>query len=177
MNATSTKITTARIAVIGMIAAVYTVLVLANAMLSYGMVQIRLAEALALLPVLSPVAIWGVAIGCLVANLIGWMTGANPIGAMDAVFGTAASIIAGILTYKLRSRRINGIPFYSALPPVLVNAVIIGGQLAFVFNGSVFHPMFLTYALWVGVGQVVACMFLGIPLVKALERKGLLVGI
>ena len=173
MNTMGAKITTTRIAVVGMIAAAYTVLVLVNAMFSYGMLQVRLAEALTILPVLSPVAIWGVALGCFVANLIGWLSGANPIGAIDTVFGTGASVIAGILTYKLRDYRINGIPILSALSPVVVNAVIIGGQLSFVFHGAVFHPMFLTYGLWVGVGQVIACMFLGIPLLKALERTSL----
>ena len=162
-----------RIAVIAMIAAVYTVLVLILPWLSYGPVQVRVAEALTLLPVLTPWAIWGVGLGCFVANLWGWLTGANPLGALDTVLGTLASVIAGIITYRLRNFRVRGWPILSALSPVVVNAIIIGGQLTVVYHGSFSLRVFGVYALWVGAGQVVACMFLGLPLLKALERKNI----
>lgn len=167
-----------RIAVISMIAAVYVVLVLILPWLSYGPIQVRIAEALTILPVITPVAIWGVALGCFVANLIGWLTGANPIGAIDTVFGTAASIIAGIITYRLRGYRIGGLPILSALSPVLVNAIIVGAQLTVIYYPGNFNLVtFGTFAMWVGLGQVIACMALGLPLLKAFERRKIMADI
>jgi len=161
-----------------MIAAMYNVLILAVAMfmpaLNYGMFQVRIAESLTILPVITPVAIWGVGLGCFIANLIGWLTGANPIGAIDTIVGTAASIIAGIITYRLRNFRIRGWPIASALSPVIVNAIIIGLQLNIVFHGSFIPGAFITYALWVGLGQLIACVGLGLPLWRALERTNIL---
>ena len=170
-------LSTRRIAVIGMIAAAYTVLVLILPWLSYGPVQVRIAEALTILPVITPVAIWGVVLGCFVANLIGWLTGANPLGAVDTVVGTAASLIAAVITYRLRNIRWRGLPILSALSPVLVNAVIIGAQISIVFHGGLAPATFATYALWVGLGQTIACMALGLPLFKAFERNKLLADI
>jgi len=169
------KISTKNIAICGMIAAVYTVLVLATPMLSYNMVQIRIAEALTILPVITPVAIWGVGLGCFVANLVGWLTGANPLGAIDTVVGTAASVIAGIITYRLRNFRIRGWPLLSALSPVIVNAIIIGAQLTIlVYGGSPSLRVFLINAAWVGAGQMIACVVLGLPLLRAVERTNIL---
>ena len=168
------KISSRHIAVCAMIAAVYTVLCLATPLLSYGMIQVRVAEALTLLPVLSPVAIWGVTLGCAVSNFVGWITGANPIGGIDTVVGTSATLIAGIITYRLRDVRAWGLPIASAMAPVVVNAIIIGGQLSIVFAGSLHPVIFLTNALWVAVGQMIACVALGLPLLKAIERNNFL---
>ena len=168
------KITTRQIAVCGMIAAVYTVLVLILPWISYGVVQVRVAEALTILPVITPVAIWGVGLGCFVANLVGWLTGANPLGAIDTIFGTAASVIAGIITYRLRNIRIKGWPVLSALSPVIVNAIIIGAQYSILVYGGFTLSIFLTIAMWVGLGQLIACVVLGLPLWKAVSRTNLL---
>lgn len=157
-------ISSRRIAIIGMIAAMYTALVLATPMFSFGPVQIRIAEALTILPVLTPLAIWGIALGCFVANLV-----ASPLGPIDAVVGTSASIIAGIITWRLRDFRIHGLPIASALSPVIVNAIIIGAMLSVLY-----HTPFAPMALSVGAGQMIACMALGLPLLKALERKSIL---
>ena len=79
---------TKKLTLAAMIAAVYTVLTLVLAPISYGAVQVRLSEALTLLPVLFPEAIPGVAVGCLLANILG--------GSMlpDIVFGTLATLCA-----------------------------------------------------------------------------------
>jgi len=161
-------------AVIAMIAAVYTALVMAVPWLSYGPVQVRIAESLTSLPVFTPVAIWGVGLRCFIANLMGWLTGANPLGAIDTVVGTVASVIAGIISYRLRGIRHWGLPILSALSPVVVNAVIIGAQLSIIISGTLNPAVFAGYALSVGAGQMIACIGLGLPLFKALERTNLL---
>jgi len=160
-----------------MTAALYTAMCVALAPISYGAVQIRVAEALTLLPVISPVFIIGVTVGCLLSNIVGLMTGANIIGVMDIVFGTAATFAAAVLTYKLRKIKIGKIPVLAALPPVIINAVVIGAELMFVEAGGFNLKLFLFNASYVGLGQTAACFLVGLPLVyflpKALRVEGL----
>ena len=85
------------IAVSAMIAAVYTAVSLALSLFSFGVVQIRVAECLTLLPVLSPLGIYGVTIGCLLTNIVGVAMGLTmPV---DILFGTLATAIAAVLSY------------------------------------------------------------------------------
>jgi uncharacterized membrane protein len=160
-------------AICAMIAALYTALCLALAPLSYGAVQVRVAEALALLPVFSPLCVWGVTLGCAVANLVGFITGTNILGAFDIVFGTLATLIAGILSYRLRNIRVKGLPVASAVPPVLVNALVIGLELTYMLVGTFDMGVFAVNALQVGLGQLAACFVLGLPLCYMLEKTGL----
>lgn len=170
------KISNRSIAFCGLIAAVYTVICLATPLLSYGVVQVRVAEALTLLPVLSPVAIGGVTLGCAVSNLVGWISGANPIGYLDTFFGTAATLIAAILSYKLRHIRTKGVPVLSALAPVVINGLIIGAELSILEAGAIRLPFLLINGAYVALGQAVACFALGLPMIVAMERKGLRIG-
>ena len=78
-----------------LIAAVYAVLTIAFAPLSYGQIQVRFAEALTILPFFTPAAIPGLFIGCIVANIFG------PGGVPDVIFGSAASLISAYLSYKM----------------------------------------------------------------------------
>ena len=119
-----------------LIAAIYAVLSLSLSFLSFGPVQVRVAEALTLLPVFSPVAIVGVTLGCFVTNLVGTFTGANVLGPLDMLFGTAATLTAALLSYWLRKLRMKNLAIPSAIPPVLVNALVVGGELTFFFSGS-----------------------------------------
>ena len=89
-----------------MIAAIYTVLSLGFSAISFGTVQIRVSEALTLLPVFAFGNVWGVTIGCFLTNLVGFFTGANILGGLDMIFGTAATFAAAITTYLLRNIRI-----------------------------------------------------------------------
>ncbi len=166
-------ISTWKIAVCGLIAAFYTALCLATPVLSYGMIQVRVAEALTLLPVLSPIAIWGVTLGCAVSNLAGWLSGANPIGYMDVLFGTAATLLAALISYRLRQIRWFGLPVLSALAPVVCNGLIIGAELSILFPIGGRIPSLLVHGFWVAAGELVACLLLGLPLVMALERRGI----
>lgn len=167
------KNTTRGLAFTAMIAAIYTALCLALAPLSYGMVQIRVSEALTLLPVFSPIGVWGVTIGCALSNLVGFFSGMTM--GIDVVFGTSATLIAAVMSRRLRRIRTFGLPIAAALPPVLVNAVIIGAEIAWLSaaEGESFLPAFLLSALWVGLGQLVACVGFGLPMVALLERTGM----
>ena len=139
---------------IGVIAALYVALCAILAPFSFGPMQFRVSEAMALLPVLWLEAIPGVTVGCFIANLF------FGYGIIDAVVGSAATLIAAILTYFLRKKI-----WAAAIPPVIVNAVIIGLML-YIMEGA---PLWLTMAT-VGLGQTGACFALGIPLVLTLRR-------
>ncbi len=138
----------------GIIAALYAGLTVLLQAISFNAVQVRVSEAMTLLPVLMPAAIPGLTIGCFLANLI------SPVGWMDLVFGTLATLIAAVLTRRLRKNL-----YLAALMPVISNAVIVGVMLHVAFG----EPLWMSM-LTVGAGEALACFVLGIPLVKALEK-------
>ena len=162
-----------RMVTCAMLAAIYAAVSLALAPISFNSVQIRVSEALTLLPVFDPLAITGVTLGCLMTNLIGFMTGANILGWLDILFGTAATLLAAWLTWLMRGIRIKGLPVFSALPPVLVNAVVIGMELCWLLTGGFQWSVFLINAAAVGAGQMISCFALGLPLVWWLQKTGL----
>lgn len=157
-----------------MVAAVYAAASLAIPALSFGTIQMRIGEALTLLPVLFPESILGVAIGCAITNAIGFMTGANILGVIDIPVGTIATILAALLTYKFRNVRWFDLPILSALMPVIFNALFIGAELGFLLSDGGFQmSVFIPQALSVGFGELIACFVLGLPLIKALEKTNL----
>ena len=89
---------------IALIGALYTVLTLVVAPISFSTVQFRISEALTLLPLFSPVGIWGVAFGCFFSNLLGFLLGMNPIGLIDALVGTTATLLAGLIAHWIGKR-------------------------------------------------------------------------
>ena len=150
----------------GLIAAAYTALSLALAPLSFGYAQIRVSEALTLLPLFSPNAIWGVTLGCALTNAIGAAMGIN-FGIVDVVFGTLATLLSALLTARLQKPRAAGLPLLAPLPPVLINALVVGVELWY-FTSA---PLLLC-VVGVGFGQLISCYGLGLLLVKAMERTG-----
>lgn len=136
------------------IAAVYAVLTFVLAPISYGPVQFRVAEALTLLPILMPQAIPGLFLGCLLANLLGGF------GAADVIFGSLATLSAAIWTYSLRKNR-----YVAALPPVIINAVVVGIMLHVVAGFELWATMG-----YIALGQAGAVYILGLPLLKAMEK-------
>ena len=172
-NHIMTNKTLFRLCLSAVIAALYAAVSLALAPISFGAVQVRVAEALTLLPVLFPEAIAGVTLGCFLTNLIGAMTGMNILGFADVLIGTLATFAAAVMTWKLRRIRVAGLPLCSALMPVLFNAVIIGGELAFVLFPDQLLTGFVINALQVGLGELLACLILGLPLVQVLNRTEL----
>lgn len=139
------------------IAALYAALTYLLAPISYGLMQVRVAEALCVLPWFTPAAVPGLFVGCILANLLGGF------GIYDIVFGSLATLLAALLTYFLRKRS----RWWAPLPAVLCNALIVGAELAFIFQVEQSFPV---CALYVGAGQLIACYGLGIPLSYGLQR-------
>lgn len=141
------------------LAAVYAALTLFLPIPQYGPVQIRFAEALMVLPCLFPWATPGLVVGCVIANL-------NSPYALDVVFGSAATLLGCLWTARITNLRL------AALPPVVCNAVIVGGEIALLQTGMSggFWQAFAWNALSVGAGQAVACGLLGSLLLGVVSR-------
>ena len=155
----------------GVIAAMYTALTMILPAASFGPIQVRLSEALTILPVFSPVAVPGLTVGCLLANMLGLATGANPIGAWDLLLGPTATLLAALLTRLWRNKKVAGLPILSCLPPIFFNAVIIGAELSFAYYD--FSLPTLGFCMGtVGLGQLIACLGGGLILYLALDRSG-----
>ena len=146
-----------------LIAAVYVALtMLANLLnLAFGPIQLRFSEAMTVLPFLMPEASWGLFIGCVLSNIL------SPYGPLDLIVGSAATLLAALLTARCRSK------WTAVLPPVICNAVLVGALIAWeqAGTGSAFAPAFAYNALTVGLGEAVACCALGLPLLKMLEKR------
>ena len=137
-----------------LIAALYTVLTLVSSFfgIAYGPVQLRLSEIFALLPAVNVSFIPGVVLGCAISNLFSF-------NMLDCVFGTAASLIAAVFTYLLRKHKIRGIPVFSAIPPIIVNSLIIGAQITLFLSNEATFTAFVYSAITVALGQtVVMCL-------------------
>lgn len=144
----------------GLVAAAYVVATLLFAPLSYGYVQVRISEALSVLPFILPESVLGLFVGCLFANLIGGF------GLLDVLLGSGATLLAGAISVAMPTA------WLAALPPVIVNALVVGGYLSFILDVP-----FLLCAMYVGAGQAVACYLLGVPLVLLLrDRLGVSTG-
>lgn len=160
---------------IAMIAAIYAALTLLLAPISYGPLQFRVSEALSVLPMFTSLAVPGLALGCFLSNLIGALIGLNPTGYIDAFIGTAATLIAAILSYAIGKYGKKWVKFALVpLPAVLINAIIVGLEITFLFNGSEnFVPAFIANGLSIGIGQFVVCYALGVPLMLVLNKNEL----
>ncbi len=145
----------ANLCVSAVIAALYTALTLIFQPISFGAVQLRVAEALTLLPAVLPQAIPGLTAGCLISNLI---FGSN---VYDVVFGTLATLAAALWTRAIRRKL-----WLAALPPVAVNAAVIGLVLTYAYGINA--P--LLNILTVGAGQAAVCYALGVPLAKYIRK-------
>lgn len=156
-----------------MIAGIYAAITFATFFMSFGQIQYRVSEVLTILPVFTVVAIPGLTLGCALANLVGFFIGVNPIGLMDALFGTAASLIAAVLTYYLGKIDRKWVRYLLCpLPAVVVNAIVVGFELTWLFN-ALEMQFFLFNAASVFIGQAVVCYGLGIPLMITLRKNDL----
>lgn len=158
---------------VALIAALYSTVSLVLAPFSFGNIQVRVAEGLTLLPLLSPLPILGLTLGCFITNFIGVIMGVNILGMMDVFIGTFATLIAALLTYYFRNIKIKGFPFLSTLMPILINAIIIGAELTYVFAPAFTLSYFMIFALEVGIGQFIAVYLVGLPILNALKKRNI----
>ena len=144
-----------RAAVLG---ALYAAVTLLTAPISFGAIQCRVSEALCLVPWLFPETGWGLFAGCLIANVLG---SGSPL---DIVFGSTATLLAALMTAHIRPKAL------AALPPVLVNAVMVGAALGYAAAPDAFWVSFPLLALEIAAGEAVAVYALGLPLLALLEK-------
>ncbi|GAA0718110.1 QueT transporter family protein [Clostridium malenominatum] len=155
------KKNTKSLVISSIIAAIYAVVTMyLTYPMSYQASQFRVAEALTILPFFSSSAIYGLFIGCLIANLL------SPVGPLDIIFGSLATLLAAILTYYIGKSDLKYKKYLAPLPPVLINMVVVG----LLLNYTLKWPLFLTM-LQVGLGQLLCCYGLGLPLLMAMEKN------
>ncbi len=135
------------------ISALYAVLTLVFAPISYGAVQVRISEALTILPLFCVEAIPGLAIGCFIANI--------PMGIWDMLIGTLATLLAAISTRALKKI------YLGVIPPVLFNAFLV--PLIFLTIPEMTDPYILN-VLFVGLGELISVVAIGVPLYFGLKK-------
>ncbi len=150
------------IAIASIIASAYVVLTfVANALgLASGAIQVRLSEALAILPVFTPYAIPGLFIGCLLANIL---TGCV---LWDIILGSLATLIGAVFTYLLRKNKL-----LAVIPPILSNTIIVPIVLIYFYN---LEGVYWYFALTVFIGEVISCGILGTFLRKSIEKRNVM---
>ena len=140
------------------IAALYVVLTfVANSLgLASGAIQVRLSEALTILPYFTPAAIPGLFVGCLLSNIL--------VGSVlwDIIFGSIATLLGALGTYALRKYK-----WCAPIPPILSNAIIVPFVLVYAYGVTDALP-FLAFT--VGMGEVLSAGVLGMILLKSLEK-------
>ena len=142
------------------VAALYVVLTyIVNLLgLANGVIQVRLSEALCILPLFTPAAVPGLFVGCLIANLI------NGAIIWDVIFGSLATLMGAVGTYMLRNKG----NCLAPLPPIAANTVIIPFLLTYAYG----VPDAIWFsALTVFAGEVVYCGFLGMCLYHGLDNR------
>ncbi|MDR3263777.1 MAG: QueT transporter family protein [Clostridiales bacterium] len=152
------RLTTRQIAVNAVIAALYFVLSYFLQPFTFGIVQLRVAEFMTILPLFSWTNIIGLTIGCLITNLF------SPFGVADVIIGTAATLIAGCLTYRFRKNQFVGAAF-----PVLINALLL--PLMWLILG--FDAAFFINVLSIFISQAVIVYGIGIPVYYIIRRTNL----
>lgn len=142
------------IAKAAIIAALYAVLTLAFAPISYGPIQIRVSEMLTVLPIFFPEAIPGLFVGCLLANIMGGL------GLWDIIGGSLVTLLAAVGTYLLRRS------WLAYLCPIVANAFLVSAYLAPIYN----VPYWIT-VLYIGFGEAVAVGIFGVTLAYILKKQ------
>lgn len=140
------------------IASLYIVLTfIANSLgLASGVIQVRISEALTILPVFTPAAIPGLFVGCLISNII--------MGSViwDVIFGSIATLIGAIGTYALRKHK-----YLAPVPPILANAIIVPFVLIYAYGAKEALPYLM---LTVGIGEIISAGVLGMLLYTTLSK-------
>lgn len=159
MDANLKNFTIRRLTVCAIVASAYAVLTIILAPISYGAVQFRVSEVLCILPFFLPYTIWGLFVGCLLANLLGGN------GILDIIFGSLATLAAGYMTSKIK------IKWLAPLPPVIINGLVIGAVLAYLYTPDAFTAGFALMGAEVALGELGVLYLIGLPLIYLLPRS------
>ena len=139
------------------IAALYVALTLVFAPISFGPMQLRVSEALTILPLFTPAAIPGLFIGCLLANLLGGCA------VLDIVLGSVATLIGAALGYVLRKNR-----WLVPIPAIVSNGLIIPFVLRVAYG---IPDSYLLLVVYITAGEIGGCYVLGELLATVLLRS------
>ena len=138
------------------IAALYVVLTYVFSAFASGVIQVRVSEALTILPAFTPAAIPGLVIGCLLSNTL---TGCV---LLDIIFGSVATIIGALGSYALRRHT-----WLVPIPPIVSNMIIVPFVLRFAYGATDAFPFMIAT---VGAGEIISCYLLGMILYGALKK-------
>lgn len=148
------------IAQAAVIAGLYVAVTLVFQPISFGPIQMRVSEALCVLVAFTFSAVPGLFVGCLLSNAIAVMLGQSI--PLDVVVGSLTTLAAAYLGYRARK-----VFWLVPLPSVVLNAVVIGTMLHYVYTPEI---SVLYNILYVGAGQALACYALGLPLYWGLRH-------
>ncbi|MBQ8395458.1 MAG: QueT transporter family protein [Oscillospiraceae bacterium] len=148
------NLSTKRLAKLAVVSAIYVALTLSLSFMAYGNIQFRIAEALMLLCFYKKDYGISLILGCLIVNLF------SPMGLVDVVFGTLATVVAVALIY------ISPNIYVASLMPVVSNAIIVGAEIWWAFDMP-----FAISAIEVAAGEFVCVSILGVVLFKVLEKN------
>ena len=154
------KLSTRQLAFCGILAAVYCVVTVATAPFAYGYMQFRISEALCVLPFFAPYTTLGLFVGCVLANIF------STVSALDIVIGSAATLIACLMTAHSRNL------YLALLPPVICNMLLVGALLAWVMTPDAFLQGFVVMGVQVAIGEAAVMAILGLPLALLIRRRG-----
>ena len=138
------------------IAALYVVLTYVFRAFASGVIQVRVSEALTILPAFTPAAIPGLVIGCLLSNTL---TGCV---LLDIIFGSVATLIGALGSYALRRHT-----WLVPIPPIVSNMIIVPFVLRFAYGATDAFPFMIAT---VGAGEIISCYLLGMILYGALKK-------
>lgn len=138
------------------IAALYVVLTYVFSAFASGVIQVRVSEALTILPAFTPAAIPGLVIGCLLSNTL---TGCV---LLDIIFGSVATLIGALGSYALRRHT-----WLVPIPPIVSNMIIVPFVLRYAYGAT---DAFLFMIATVGAGEIISCYLLGMILYGALKK-------
>ena len=140
-----------------LIAALYVALTFVFAPISFGAIQIRIAELLTILPLFTPAAIPGLFVGCLLGNILG--------GAIiwDIIFGSIATLIGAVLGYLLRFNR-----WLVPIPAIVSNSVIVPFILKYGYGVDIHIALLIIY---IAVGEIIGCYILGELFASAIIKR------
>ena len=141
-----------------LIAAIYVVLTLVFKPISFDFIQVRIAEALTILPMFLPAAVPGLFLGCLIANFFG--------GAVlwDVIFGSLATLVGAFFSYKLKENR-----WLVPVPPIVANVIVVPLVLKYAYGIS--EVPLLLMMVYIFVGEFVSCFILGELLASVLIKN------
>lgn len=144
------KITVKQLVRGALIAAVYTVLTVCLAPISFGSLQFRVSEVLTVLPFVMPEAVLGLTVGCLISNML-------MSNIFDIIFGTLATFLAALVTSKIKKM------WLAPLPAVVFNGAIVG-LVVTLMSVEFTLKSYLLIALGIAASELVICYCGGVPL-------------